>query len=187
MAADIDETVVEAGETHNNGELAGAAFCPGFYAAVLKIAHHSCGPRLRAVEVALGDFADVLPANAYLVLSRTLERLRRMRTDILRPLSARSLLVEYPEWRTWSESRTPQRLPEAVRRWQDLSNSTTKGIQMDELKAGQPTIDFIKLAYAANRSPLLVGRHGVGKSELFDQAAKWMTRASNNPRSGQGK
>lgn len=43
---------------------------------------------------------------------------------------------------------------------------------MDNIAAGKPAIDFIKLCYAANRSPLLSGPHGVGKSELFEQATK---------------
>ena len=43
---------------------------------------------------------------------------------------------------------------------------------MKTLKAGQPLVDFIRLCYAARRPPLLVGRHGVGKSEILAQAAE---------------
>lgn len=42
---------------------------------------------------------------------------------------------------------------------------------MDTVKAGQPLIDLVKLCYQANRPLLLSGRHGVGKSELLQQAA----------------
>ena len=38
-------------------------------------------------------------------------------------------------------------------------------------KAGRPLIEMVKLGYAAKRPLLLVGRHGVGKSELLEQAA----------------
>lgn len=43
---------------------------------------------------------------------------------------------------------------------------------MDTLKTGQQLIDFITLCYKANRSPLLIGSHGIGKSEQAAQAAK---------------
>lgn len=43
---------------------------------------------------------------------------------------------------------------------------------MKQIKAGKPLIDFIKLCYAANRPPLLIGPHGCGKSMLLEQAAK---------------
>jgi MoxR-like ATPase len=39
------------------------------------------------------------------------------------------------------------------------------------LKAGRPVIDLIKLCYSANRPVLLQGRHGIGKTELFQAAA----------------
>jgi hypothetical protein len=42
---------------------------------------------------------------------------------------------------------------------------------MTSLKTGKPVIDFIKLCYKASRSPLLIGAHGIGKSELLEQAA----------------
>jgi hypothetical protein len=40
------------------------------------------------------------------------------------------------------------------------------------IKAGQELIDFIKLCYHADRPPLLIGRHGIGKSKILEQAAK---------------
>jgi MoxR-like ATPase len=43
---------------------------------------------------------------------------------------------------------------------------------VDVVAAGRPLIDCIKQCYAANRSPLLVGRHGVGKSAVLAQAAR---------------
>ncbi len=39
-------------------------------------------------------------------------------------------------------------------------------------QAGEPLIKLIALAYEANKPVLLVGRHGVGKSELLAQAAE---------------
>jgi hypothetical protein len=42
---------------------------------------------------------------------------------------------------------------------------------MKTIKAGPPLIDFIRLCYVAGRPALLVGPHGVGKSELLAQAA----------------
>ena len=45
---------------------------------------------------------------------------------------------------------------------------------METIKAGRPVVDFIKLCYKANRSPLLEGKHGLGKSELLEQAAAEM-------------
>jgi hypothetical protein len=39
------------------------------------------------------------------------------------------------------------------------------------IKAGRALIEFIKLCYAAQRPPLLIGKHGVGKSEILQQAA----------------
>ncbi len=42
---------------------------------------------------------------------------------------------------------------------------------METIKAGEPLIDAIKLCYQADRPALLVGRHGVGKSELLKEAA----------------
>jgi MoxR-like ATPase len=43
---------------------------------------------------------------------------------------------------------------------------------MDIVRAGAPVIELVKLCYAAGRPPLLVGRHGVGKSELIERAAE---------------
>ena len=43
---------------------------------------------------------------------------------------------------------------------------------MHTIKAGRPIIDLLKLCYKANCPPLLSGPHGVGKSELLEQAAK---------------
>jgi len=43
---------------------------------------------------------------------------------------------------------------------------------MKQVKAGKPLVDFIKLCYAADKPCLLIGRHGVGKSDLVAQAAK---------------
>jgi MoxR-like ATPase len=45
---------------------------------------------------------------------------------------------------------------------------------METIKAGRPVIEFVKLCYRANRSPLLEGRHGLGKTELLEQAAAEM-------------
>jgi hypothetical protein len=39
------------------------------------------------------------------------------------------------------------------------------------IKAGKELIDFVTLCYYADRAPLLVGQHGVGKSEILAQAA----------------
>jgi MoxR-like ATPase len=41
-----------------------------------------------------------------------------------------------------------------------------------EVAAGRPLIELAKLCYAAGRPLLLVGRHGVGKSELLARAAR---------------
>jgi len=41
-----------------------------------------------------------------------------------------------------------------------------------KVKSGKGVIDAIKLAYAAGKPVLLEGRHGVGKSQLIEQAAK---------------
>ena len=43
---------------------------------------------------------------------------------------------------------------------------------MDRLPAGKPTIELIKECVDAGASPMLTGPHGVGKSQLFEQAAK---------------
>lgn len=43
---------------------------------------------------------------------------------------------------------------------------------MDTIRAGQPLIQIVKLCYQANRPLLLSGRHGVGKSEILEQAAE---------------
>lgn len=45
---------------------------------------------------------------------------------------------------------------------------------MDTISAGQSLIEFLKLCYAADRPVLLVGRHGIGKSDLLAQAAREM-------------
>jgi hypothetical protein len=42
---------------------------------------------------------------------------------------------------------------------------------MMTVKAGRQLIEIIKLCYRANRPPLLIGRHGIGKSEILAQAA----------------
>ncbi len=42
---------------------------------------------------------------------------------------------------------------------------------MKMIKAGRPAIDFIMACFRAGLSPLLSGAHGVGKSEIFKQAA----------------
>ena len=43
---------------------------------------------------------------------------------------------------------------------------------MMTIPAGRAVVDLIELAYAADQPVLLIGRHGVGKSSLFDAAAK---------------
>lgn len=43
---------------------------------------------------------------------------------------------------------------------------------MKTVKAGKPLLELIKLCYHADRPILLVGKHGVGKSELSEQAAR---------------
>ena len=43
-----------------------------------------------------------------------------------------------------------------------------------KVKAGRPLIEVLKLAYASNQPVLLIGRHGVGKSELVAEAARVM-------------
>ena len=43
-----------------------------------------------------------------------------------------------------------------------------------KVKSGQAVIDAIKLAYAAKKPVMLEGKHGVGKSQLIEQAAKEM-------------
>jgi MoxR-like ATPase len=42
---------------------------------------------------------------------------------------------------------------------------------MDELKIGKQTLEFLELCYRSKKSVLLVGGHGVGKSEHVKQAA----------------
>lgn len=42
---------------------------------------------------------------------------------------------------------------------------------MSMVKAGRPLVELVKLCYAADRPPLVEGRHGVGKSELLQRAA----------------
>jgi hypothetical protein len=38
--------------------------------------------------------------------------------------------------------------------------------------AGKPLIELLKLLYLANVSPLVIGRHSIGKSQLLEQAAR---------------
>lgn len=45
-------------------------------------------------------------------------------------------------------------------------------LAMMTIKAGKAVIDLIALAHAADKPVLLAGRHGVGKSSLFEDAAK---------------
>jgi MoxR-like ATPase len=45
-------------------------------------------------------------------------------------------------------------------------------ITIPRLPAGEPVIDFIATNYRANQPVLLEGRHGVGKSSLFEEAAR---------------
>src|SRR3974377_2078712 len=44
-------------------------------------------------------------------------------------------------------------------------------MELPVVAAGQPAIDVIELAYRANQPVLFLGSHGVGKSELFAEAA----------------
>jgi hypothetical protein len=44
------------------------------------------------------------------------------------------------------------------------------------VKAGRPLIDMVELCYTAGLPLMLVGRHGIGKSELLKQAAGEMDR-----------
>jgi hypothetical protein len=41
-----------------------------------------------------------------------------------------------------------------------------------KIKSGKSVINVIRMAYAANKSVLLEGKHGVGKSQLIEQAAE---------------
>jgi len=41
-----------------------------------------------------------------------------------------------------------------------------------KVKAGQAVVDVIKLSYAAGKPVLLEGRHGIGKSQIIEQAAR---------------
>lgn len=43
---------------------------------------------------------------------------------------------------------------------------------MEILKAGRPVIEVILLCHRANRPVMLVGPHGIGKSEILAQAAR---------------
>jgi len=43
---------------------------------------------------------------------------------------------------------------------------------MKRIKAGKPLVEFIKLCYLANQPPLLVGKHGLGKSQILEQSAE---------------
>ena len=45
-------------------------------------------------------------------------------------------------------------------------------MEVVEVVAGRPVIELAKLCYAAGRPLLLEGRHGVGKSELLERAAR---------------
>ncbi|MBY0524875.1 MAG: hypothetical protein K2R98_15835 [Gemmataceae bacterium] len=40
------------------------------------------------------------------------------------------------------------------------------------IKIGRPFVDFVKLCYAAKQPALVIGRHGVGKSQSLETAAK---------------
>ena len=42
---------------------------------------------------------------------------------------------------------------------------------MEKIKAGKQTVDLLKLCYRSGRSPMLWGLHGIGKSELLEQAS----------------
>lgn len=42
------------------------------------------------------------------------------------------------------------------------------------VKVGQPLLDLVELCYKAGQPLLLIGRHGVGKSECLEQAAEQM-------------
>lgn len=42
---------------------------------------------------------------------------------------------------------------------------------MIRVKVGRPLVDIIKLCYRADRPFLLIGQHGVGKSEIIEEAA----------------
>jgi AAA domain (dynein-related subfamily) len=44
-------------------------------------------------------------------------------------------------------------------------------LKIKTLKAGRQLIDFIKVCHAANTPPLLMGAHGIGKSQILEQAA----------------
>jgi hypothetical protein len=46
---------------------------------------------------------------------------------------------------------------------------------MQTISAGPPLMELLDLAYQANRPVLLHGRHGVGKSEILEQAATEMS------------
>ena len=42
---------------------------------------------------------------------------------------------------------------------------------MMKIKVGRPAIEFVETCYGIRLSPLLCGTHGIGKSEIFEQAA----------------
>jgi hypothetical protein len=42
------------------------------------------------------------------------------------------------------------------------------------VNAGRPLIDIVKLCYAADKPLLVIGRHGVGKSEVMEASANEM-------------
>ncbi|HEY7328622.1 MAG TPA: AAA family ATPase [Gemmataceae bacterium] len=44
-------------------------------------------------------------------------------------------------------------------------------MKIKTLKAGRQLIDFIKVCHAANTPPLIIGAHGIGKSQILEQAA----------------
>lgn len=44
-------------------------------------------------------------------------------------------------------------------------------MKIKTLKAGRPLIDFISVCHAANTPPLIIGAHGIGKSQILEQAA----------------
>jgi hypothetical protein len=45
-------------------------------------------------------------------------------------------------------------------------------MKIKTIKAGRQLIDFVKVCYAANVPPLIIGRHGFGKSQILEQAAE---------------
>src|SRR3989339_603909 len=48
----------------------------------------------------------------------------------------------------------------------------TKGCKMLTVKVGRPLRKLIRAAYLANQPVLIIGRHGIGKSQIFEAVAK---------------